>query len=461
MADNISLKYTVLNTNPFAEAEPYLYGSGSPNAWYFLPIGDDNDAATTDFKVQLAESNGYSTVKYLEAFKINGNSIAYIEQGTFPVMRLIKSYASPYVASDHNTNTSSTTSVDENNGESDNHKAFCKLIITYDNATDKNIKTIQLNYYHLNKTTDPASSLLSDLDSTAASDSLTIYSRGDSADKDTIKFIKHNTERCPKRLGFILTGGGGGAGGISQLDPNKNKSGGDQYTTSGGGGGGGEVVYGVFNLTHPTWATTATQLIYTIYLGNGGKGGKHGSAGDTSHNNPQYGDNGSNGYDSIVWVATDTVAREELFRVCGGFGGSSGGLDTFGGAGSGGSYIGVNYSNMIRKANKNCILCAQISGGNGGTLANDVVSNKEFKHSLYFSNSIPPADQADYCLNLTYDALIGTNNSSTNRSSTNVPGGHSFGKGGTKDVNPTNGAGGCCNDSGGRDGAGGYFGLYY
>ena len=246
MADNISLKYTVLNENPFAEAEPYLYGSGSPNAWYFLPIGEDNDNTTTaDFKVQLAESNGYSTVKYLDAFKINGNSIAYLEQGTFPVMRLIKSYASPYVASDHNTNTNSDTPIDANNGESDTHKAFCKLIITYDITYDintskniKNIKTIQLNYYHLNKTTDPASSLLSDLDSATASDSFTIYSRGDGADKDIIKFIKHNTERCPKRLGFILTGGGGGAGGISQLDPNKNKSGGDQYTTSGGGGGG-------------------------------------------------------------------------------------------------------------------------------------------------------------------------------------------------------------------------------
>ena len=450
-----NLPFRINGSNPYADAEPYFYGSGSPAAGYFRPIGEDNDDKTTDTKVQLAESNGYSTTKYVAGLKINGNSLAYIEQGTFPIMRLIKGFESNYVASNHNEDSSSTATVDKNNGEADIHRAFCKLIVNYDNATDKNIKSIKFNYYHTSKT-DEAKDLLDHIQSISAADGITVY------DKDNQNFTKHNTEVCPKRIGFVLAGGGGGSGGISQLDPDKNKSGGDQYTTSGGGGGGAEIVYGVFDVTHPSdWAPNATTLTYTVYLGNGGAGGKHGNAGDTSHNNPQYGSNGSDGYDSIVWVSADEIVNEELFRACGGLGGNAGSLDKVGAGGNGGSYEGIKYGNLINKKTKNCTLRGRIRGGNGGTLTNDTMANEKFHHTIYFSNSIPPKDKSEYCLNIAYDALTGANNTSTDRSGTNVPGGHSLGKGGTKDINPSRGAGGCCNNSGGRDGAGGYFGLYY
>lgn len=455
-----NLPFRINGSNPYADAEPYFYGSGSPAAGYFRPIGEDNDdKTTTDTKVQLAESNGYSITKYVAGLKINGNSLAYIEQGTFPIMRLLGSYESNYVASAHNESGTNATTVDKNNGEADEHKAFCKLVISYDTTDkDKPIKNITLNYYHLSTKDDPASNHLGQINEHNLTASTTIYDKASSA----TTFTKHNTEICPKRIGFILTGGGGGAGGISQLDPDKNKSGGDQYTTSGGGGGGAEIVYGVFDVTHPSdWSADAATLTYTVYLGNGGAGGEHGNAGDTSHNNPQYGSNGSDGYDSIVWVSTDKIANEELFHACGGLGGNAGSLDKVGAGGNGGSYEGIKYGNLINKKTKNCTLRGRIRGGNGGTLTNDTMANEKFHHTIYFSNSIPPKDKSEYCLNIAYDALTGANNTSTDRSGTNVPGGHSLGKGGTKDINPSRGAGGCCNNSGGRDGAGGYFGLYY
>ena len=46
-----NLPFRINGSNPYADAEPYFYGSGSPAAGYFLPIGEDNDAKTTDTKV--------------------------------------------------------------------------------------------------------------------------------------------------------------------------------------------------------------------------------------------------------------------------------------------------------------------------------------------------------------------------------------------------------------------------
>ena len=89
--DKSSFPYTVGDDflNPFKDAEPYFYGSGSPNAGYFMPIGEDLDPLTNEFKVQLPEEyNKYSTINYIDQYSTGSNKInlSYIEKGTFPII---------------------------------------------------------------------------------------------------------------------------------------------------------------------------------------------------------------------------------------------------------------------------------------------------------------------------------------------------------------------------------------
>jgi hypothetical protein len=51
----------------------------------------------------MPEYNGYSNIKYIDGFKINGNPLAYIEKGTFPIISektLINSFDTPKEAED-------------------------------------------------------------------------------------------------------------------------------------------------------------------------------------------------------------------------------------------------------------------------------------------------------------------------------------------------------------------------
>jgi hypothetical protein len=436
----------VASTDPFADAEPYHYGSGSPDGGYFIPIGEDNKADTQDVKVQTPEANGYSNIKKIESFKIDSKELQYIEKGTFPLMRKIESYNSPYVADTHNTG--GGNELTESNGETDIHQVFCELLISYDGDT---VTKIMFNYYHTS--TNANSTPEKTIESLGTADtSSTLYDKATS----TAAFTRHSDEPYPKRLGFILTGGGGGSGGCSCFDPEKDGKSDNQYATPGGGGGGAEIICGVFDLTKPTWVSDT--LKYIIYLGNGGKGGKHWEGG-VSRNNPGWGKAGAEGHDSRIWIYKND-SYIEICTACGGFGGGAGVIAGGGSGGSGGSHKGtyaIGYNSAY-----NFTLCKQIPGGKGSSqVGENGVENEALTAYLYFGTNMPPTDKSAFCLSLNH-AMIKTSHTNTGKSKdVDVAGGHSFGAAGTKARDPVNGAGGACTESGGRDGAGGYFGLYY
>jgi hypothetical protein len=136
---------------------------------------------------------------------------------------------------------------------------------------------------------------------------------------------------------------------------------------------------------------------------------------------------------------------------------------------------------MLNNKNRNCILCGQIPGGVGAGYSDDKdLPSSPLDYKICFSKTTPTEksnqDESLYFYISTSDNKSSLTPSSSKidinsddygsdendaRQSMNVPGGFSFGKGGSKDDNPTKGGGGCCNQKGGRDGAGGYFGLYY
>ena len=155
---------------------------------------------------------------------------------------------------------------------------------------------------------------------------------------------------------------------------------------------------------------------------------------------------------------------EELLRACGGFGGARGNNGSGGAGGKGGA-----YSNKYLPRTKlyNCTICKKISGGNGGSPSSSTENgmiNAALNFEIYFGKATPPSDNSNFCLKRSYNAISTTHNGNVTKD-VDVAGGHSFGdglnSGGTKGTNPVNGGGGACNQSGGRDGAGGYFGLYY
>lgn len=440
---NNSLKYTIGNQSCFANAEPYHYGSGSPPVGYFLPIGEDDLSNTEDFKIQCAETNGYSSVKELKTFQIKGNPITYIETGTFPLMKLIKAFENPYVSQKHNKE-GTDEEVTAENGEADSHDVACTLVVTYDTDNQEEITSITFNYWHNNPS--------------KPTDSLEIYNK-----KDNKKaFVPHANEEYPKRLGFILTGGGGGAGGVSRIDPKSDGKEND-FITPGGGGGGAETICGVFDLTRPTWLPKNESLIYWIKLGNGGKGGEH-NIKDASYDSPKFGTNGEDGVDSYITVYRKDLTPtkyEELYRACGGFGGKCGGKTAAGEPGNGGSYSNKETPYPLYTSNQGVTLCMQVKGGKGGyQVTESSLENESLSATLYFGK-VKPDNDPNFCYELKHDSIITTHNAKSISTDVNVAGGHSFGAGGTKGTNPCRGAGGACNGSGGRDGAGAYFGLYY
>jgi hypothetical protein len=86
-------KYTIgsNSTEMFNNAEPYYFGSGSPNINYFLIDGksigeDNNDKTTDDVKIQLPDDSSFAVIEEISGFTIGENSspLTYIKKGTFP-----------------------------------------------------------------------------------------------------------------------------------------------------------------------------------------------------------------------------------------------------------------------------------------------------------------------------------------------------------------------------------------
>jgi hypothetical protein len=86
-------KYTIgsNSTEMFNNAEPYYFGSGSPNINYFLIDGksigeDDNSGTTDDIKIQQPDGSAFTIVEEITGFTVGENSspLTYIKKGTFP-----------------------------------------------------------------------------------------------------------------------------------------------------------------------------------------------------------------------------------------------------------------------------------------------------------------------------------------------------------------------------------------
>ncbi len=426
--------------NIFSDAEPYHYGTGTPGAGYFMPIGEDNDDATlNDVKVQAPENNGYSILKSIDGYKIKGKPIQYIEKGTFPLPKLLKSH--------------STINFDH---------GFCKVYALY----DSNEKLEKLCLYYAtnsNTTTDPE--VTDKLIPVNWSETYTLYDK--TQDSAVINIPLHGTEEVPKRLGFVLCGGGGGAGGSSRIDPKEDGKSEGNYSTPGGGGGGAEIVYGTLDISKPLVGPLTGidgvkrySSTFYIYIGVGGTGGTIGSESGVSFDSPNYGGNGGNGYDSRLWVVNENQAEELLLCACGGFGGTKGGKEASGSAGAGGKNGFTCDGLKQNKSYKRCTISGRIAGGNGAPYGSSY-TNQSFSYNIYFGTVTPPEDD-DFCLMDSFDANPGNTSHASNNASITMPGGHSLGAGGTKDTIPDYGGGGCSSSTANvSTGGAGFFGLYY
>lgn len=402
--------YTLKSANPFADAEPYHYGTGTPSGGYYMPIGEDSDNNTTDIKVQAPENNGYSKINTLNQFKINSKGISYIEAGTFPLLNEVTSIKSA---------------------------GTYQLTIKYDTATTK-ITTITLgetNCYN------------------AANKNGPLYAQ-----------FKHGNEEFPKRLGFILVGGGGGSGGGGRYDPDKDKknSHGD-FIIPGGGGGGGEIVYGVLDISYEAakklqGSEKPSELVYYVKVGSGGSCGSHNISSGASEGGHD-GTAGTKGNDSVLSIKK-AGKDVEILKACGGYGGGGATKFTLGTGGDGGSYS--NSRNIANIASThNCVVTGAIKGGRGGHPTSQTsVENESLSFSIYFSDTVPPAN---YMLSKSYSASSKTYSTDENTDAVvfQTPGGHSFGSGATSGSSAVTGGGGGCYATNNRTGTAGYFGIYY
>jgi hypothetical protein len=429
--------YNYKNKDIFEDAEPFHYGTGYPDAGYFLPsVGEDYNPNTSDDKIQnfLEEgSNGYSTGKQLSEFKIQGTPLYVIQKGTFPLMQLLGEY----------TNTSTSSKV-------------CYLIVTYDGNS---ISSIRADIYTGSTRTDNIMNINN------KNDSYTIH--------------KHS-EKFPSRIGFILTGGGGGCGGVSRIDPKSDGKNND-YTTPGGGGGGGEIVCGVLDISKPQGALiNGNELVYKISLGGGGAGGKNGD-GDPDYDDYDkgagvsgsgVGTDGTDGGDSQICRCSSLVSGDsynyynysiipqDVYYVAKGGKGGQRGLR--GAAGAGGA--GGKSTQTLRKLNYGCTLCKSIPGGNGGSqVGESSTKNEALSLKLYFSNKEPPYStdgEGKFYITKDHKAVETTHNANDMSLGASVAGGHSFGQGATQNNGAGGGGGGSCSPNY-RNGCGAYIGFYY
>lgn len=389
----MSNKYTIgtSKSSLFADAEPYHYGNGYPDAGYYLPnIGEDGNSNTTDVKIQNPtedeRSNGYSEIDTIPTYKINSTPLSYIKKGTFPLPQIIG----------------------DNGGWT-----YSSIVVTY--ASSKTISTITL------KRGD------------------TLDAMGNYIRPTSYLAYSHENEHL-KKIGFVLVGAGGGGGGASMLDANKDGSKSDRYTTPGGGGGGGEIVCGVLDITYPEWAvgTGATPeevtLEYLMELGTAGKGGVSGSVDGVSHNEPHYGSEGEDGTASKLSLKINGSSAGELATAAGGEGGAPGQSQTGGTGGPGGQTyrstksLTATYSGKTRTVG---VICRTAQGGKGGSPDGDTMKSPAFAFNIFFSKTEPPEDNSNYCIKLSHaEGEGGTTNSNNYVSAYRYgPGGHSFSRG--------------------------------
>lgn len=415
----MSNKYTIgtAKKSIFADAEPYHYGDGYPDAGFYLPnIGEDDNPNTTDVKIQnpIAErSNGYSDIGTISDYKIKGESLSYIKKGTFPLPQIIG-----------------------NNGG----YTYFSIVVTYDNS-----KT-------LNNITLKRGNTLAEM-SVFTSANYGAYSH-DRYEKEPLK-----------KIGFVLVGAGGGGGGASMLDANKDGSKSDRYTTPGGGGGGGEIVCGVLDITYPEWAVgaaanaTEVTLEYLMELGTAGKGGASGNKDGVSHNEPHFGLVGEDGAGSKLSLKINGSSAIELATAAGGGGGTPGQDQTGGSGGAGGhtsrSTLPVSLNATYESKTKTVgVICKTKTGGEGGKPADgNTMKSPAFEFNIFFSATEPLEDNSNYWIKLRHAEGEGGTTSSSNYVSAYRygPGGHSFSRGPGKDYGYVQG--GC----GGMGGAGEIF----
>jgi hypothetical protein len=444
--------YYAKNINLFEDAEPYHYGEGFSTEEYF-DHSIDKDGAP-DLKVQKWEDNGYSVQSQVSQLRIKGNYLTYIQQGSFPLY----------------TPDAPVITVDKINGSAG---GVCRLEVIYDEKTDyKTIESINLvksQYMQGSSSLDTADEVRRYYLHLAYSPSTTcIYDRANEQNSlQKSLFKKHKNEKYPTHLGFILSGGGGGAGGISQYDADKDGKASTHYITAGGGGGGGEIIYGVFDLTPPTWLNyKVSRLYFIITLGKGGSAGTNGGT-DATYNNPKPGTEGYDGGPSRVWVtalrASATVQDTsqwstpvEVLSAAQGGGGFQGETKAAGGAGTGGN-SGGKYSGNIYTLKNNCCLCGVIQGGKGGS---GTTANTQVGGTIYFSKTEP--EDTKFKLDFNYEAQASTapakdSTDQNNRKAAKIPGGHSIRASGSA----VGGCGGSIKDGSPQDGAPGMLELYY
>ena len=454
--------YNLKTEDLFKEAEPYYYGSGSPLKNWYLPLGEDNDALTTeDIKIQAPEDNGYSEISYVEGYQIEGKNIPYIKKGTFPKMGVSSLIGST------------------------NSGATIRIRVSYD-SNNKTITDIKENK------------------------NLIMFGN----DLDFYKTLS--------RIGFMLVGGGGGGGGSSWYDDKaKNKKGHLSFPYPGAGGGGGGILLGILAIDYNTIFKAFTSISkFTTkksgfsHIGYSGEpkleyveyhfivGGQSDGGKPSESNKMSYGTSGESGkssklvrcvacFNGILYsIDFGNFDNHEVFpsmspqatptqyyiyytdytiEALGGAGGGAGNHSSAVKGGVGGGYTFPKINNIY----KNCVYIVKgITGGNGSGADKESDHNDApaFNCNLYFSNT--DASMSEYCTKINHpvrssitDITDKSNPNEIDLSNTVVAGGASYGNGCYKDTSThaaSDGGGGASSGvATNRKGAKGLLALFY
>ena len=433
--------YNLKTEDLFKEAEPYHYGSGSPLKNWYLPLGEDNNALTTeDIKIQAPETNGYSEIGYIEEYRIEGNKIPYIKKGTFPL-----------AGEDH-----LIIQEEEISGKGEtsgytykNTYPNCTIRVYFTTNTLTNIPTNKLEIFNSKWESPNTSEIYQSF----------FNSMSTVTTSEPIPFEKWGLTEA-KRLGFILVGAGGGGGGASWYFNQQTKKDKTQvkFAYPGSGGGGGGILIGAllidpvkiktaFNIINASSSIEHIDFIFSI--------GKRGYRGNNyqSTNKMDYGQPGAaGGNTSLVAIELKygeynaDIDKTIYYYKCktftdikalGGAGGAAGNHSQPVKGGLGGGYQFPKSNNI----NKNCVYVAKgVKGGNGSGADKESEHNDApaFKCDLYLSNT--DASNTDCCFKIDHptrasvtDLSENTDPSKFSLNNTTVAGGSSYGNGAYRD----------------------------